>query len=264
MSFPYDLRLPGGIGIPIHLVCEAVAYGVGFRLYVRARRRQPSGLSAEQAVWTLVGCLFGAWLGSKLLAWLEMPTLYWRYRATPWLWLEGKSIVGGLLGGWAGVEAAKRLAGVRQATGDAYVTPLIVGMAIGRVGCFLTGLPDGTCGVATGLPWGVDFGDGQLRHPTQLYEIAYLAALGATLRQTATPADPPGARFRRFLLGYLAFRFAVEFIKPRPFTYPWGLTAIQTGALLGAGAAGYALWRLRQARNPAISPAFIEGERAHG
>ncbi|OYT73850.1 MAG: diacylglyceryl transferase [Chloracidobacterium sp. CP2_5A] len=261
MSFPHDIRLPGMV-IPIHLVCEALAYGVGFRLYVRARRRQ---LSAEQAVWTLVGCLFGAWLGSKLLAWLETPTLYWRYRANPLIWLEGKSIVGGLLGGWAGVEVAKRLTGVRQATGDAYVTPLIVGIAIGRVGCFLTGLTDGTCGVATDLWWGVDFGDGLPRHPTQLYEIAYLAALGATLRWMASADDPPGAMFRRFLLGYFGFRLTAEFIKPRPFLYPWGLTAIQTAALLGMGAAGYDLWRLgRQPRNLMLSPLTGEGECPHG
>ncbi|MCS7078581.1 MAG: prolipoprotein diacylglyceryl transferase [Chloracidobacterium sp.] len=264
MNFPYDIRLPGVV-VPIHLVCEVLAYTVGFQLYVRARRRQPSGLTVEQTVWTLVGCLFGAWLGSKLLAWLEAPTLYWRYRANPLIWLEGKSIVGGLLGGWAGVEAAKRLAGVRQATGDAYVVPLLVGIAIGRVGCFLTGLTDGTCGALTGLPWGVDFGDGLRRHPTQLYEIAYLTALGVTLRRTASAEDPPGALFRRFLLAYLAFRFTVEFIKPRPFVYPWGLTAIQTAALLGMGAAGYTLWRLR--RRPHGLVALLptaEGERAHG
>lgn len=264
MNFPYDIRLPGVV-VPIHLVCEVLAYGIGFRLYVRARRRQPGGLNVEQTVWTLVGCVFGAWLGSKLVAWLEAPTLYWRYRMNPLIWLEGKSIVGGLLGGWIGVEVAKRLTGVRQATGDAYVTPLMVGMVVGRVGCFLTGLPDGTCGVPTGLPWGVDFGDGLPRHPTQLYEIAYLAALGATLRRTAAPDDPPGALFRRFLLGYLAFRFAVEFIKPRLFVYPWGLTAIQTVALLGMGAAGYALRRLgRRPRGLVALLPTAEGERAHG
>jgi prolipoprotein diacylglyceryltransferase len=48
---------------------------------------------------------------------------------------------------------------------------------VGRIGCFLTGLADNTYGTPTGLPWGVDFGDRIHRHPTQLYEIAFLMIL---------------------------------------------------------------------------------------
>jgi len=57
---------------------------------------------------------------------------------------------------------------------------LVMGIAIGRVGCFLTGLPDHTYGVHSSLPWAVDFGDGP-RHPTQLYEIAFVMLLGAAI-----------------------------------------------------------------------------------
>jgi len=41
----------------------------------------------------------------------------------------------------------------------------------------LTGLSDNTYGTPTNLPWAVNFGDGIPRHPTQLYEIAFLIAL---------------------------------------------------------------------------------------
>ncbi|AEP10979.1 prolipoprotein diacylglyceryl transferase [Chloracidobacterium thermophilum] len=266
MSFPYDLRLPG-VTIPIHLVCEILAYTVGFRLYLRARRRQPGGMTVEQAVWTLVGCLAGAALGSKLVAWLEVFPLYWQHRANPLIWLQGKSIVGGLLGGWLGVEVAKRFAGVSQATGDAYVFPLIVGIAIGRIGCFLTGLSDGTCGIATSLPWGVDFGDGLRRHPTQLYEILYLTGLGWLLWTWKLPGAPDGARFRQFLIGYFAFRFAIEFIKPHPFPYLIGLTAIQFVALLGLVAAAISLWRQWRPtlpHAPATAHSTAKGSPAHG
>ncbi|MGQ9896935.1 MAG: prolipoprotein diacylglyceryl transferase [Acidobacteriota bacterium] len=257
MSFPYNLRL-SGIIVPIHLLFEFLAYTVGFRLYLRARRQQPSGLTAEQTVWILVGCLAGAALGSKLVAWLEVFPLYWHYRAHPLIWLQGKSIVGGLLGGWLGVEVAKHFAGVSQATGDAYVFPLIVGIAIGRIGCFLTGLSDGTCGVATDLPWGVDFGDGIRRHPTQLYEIAYLIGLGLLLWRWRLFKAPDGALFRQFLIGYFAFRFAIEFIKPRPYTYPVGLTAIQIIALLGLVAASISLWcRWAPARPQVLVKKFL-------
>jgi phosphatidylglycerol---prolipoprotein diacylglyceryl transferase len=89
----------------------------------------------------------------------------------------GKTIVGALVFGLISVEIMKRYIGLRPSTGDLYAIPLALGIAIGRIGCFLTGLSDNTYGIPTRLPWAVDFGDGIPRHPTQLYEIAFLLAL---------------------------------------------------------------------------------------
>jgi prolipoprotein diacylglyceryltransferase len=102
------------------------------------------------------------------------------------------------------------------------------------VGCFLTGLEDHTYGLATSLPWGVDFGDGIRRHPTQLYDIVFLAVLGLVLclRFGRRPWGE-GRMFRSFMLAYLAWRFAVEFIKPREIRVA-GLSAIQLASGLGA------------------------------
>lgn len=110
---------------------------------------------------------------------------------------------------------------------------LALGTAVGRVGCFLTGLPDKTYGVTTTLPWGVDFGDSVARHPTQLYESLFVLtfALALWLAMRRRPL-PPGALFRLYFASYFAFRFAVEFIKPRePFLGP--LSAIQLASLAG-------------------------------
>jgi phosphatidylglycerol:prolipoprotein diacylglycerol transferase len=157
-----------------------------------------------------------------------------------------------LLGGWAGVELAKALLGVRHSTGDAFVFPLIVGICIGRVGCFLTGLDDHTHGVHTSLPWAVDFGDGP-RHPTQLYEIAFLVLLGAGLFAWSRGAQRPnGQMFRLFMLGYVAFRFAVEFLKPR-YTPAAGLSAIQLACLAGGAVCAWQLARGRGRDAPANS-----------
>ncbi len=71
----------------------------------------------------------------------------------------------------------KRSIGLQQSTGDLYAIPLAVAIAIGRIGCFLTGLPDNTYGTPTNLPWAVNFGDNIPRHPTQLYEIIFLVTL---------------------------------------------------------------------------------------
>jgi prolipoprotein diacylglyceryltransferase len=217
-----------------HLVFELLAYSVGFQMYLRTRHRwNHPVVPVERNLWIIVGCIFGALVGSKLLNGLEMPLDYWAHRADPLYWFEGKTIVGGLLGGWFGVELAKKRIGVGYATGDAYVFPLIAGVAIGRVGCFLAGLEDGTYGVATTLPWGVDFGDGITRHPTQLYESFFMVALGIFFLFRMRRPYVNGYLFRSFIFAYLLFRFLVEFIKPR--FAPWfGLSMIQVVSLAGA------------------------------
>ena len=106
--------------------------------------------------------------------------------------LGGKTIVGGLHGGWAGVELAKWRLGIRHSTGDVFVFPLIFGMSVGRIGCFLTGLPDHTYGNHTSLPWAVNFGDGP-RHPTQLYDIVFLCLLGGGAVDSHAVAVPERA-----------------------------------------------------------------------
>ena len=88
--------------------------------------------------------------------------------------VDGKSVVGALVGG-AACRRVDQAAHRRHAsaTGDVFAIPLVVGIAIGRIGCFLTGLDDNTHGLPTSLPWAVDFGDGVPRHPAQLYESPF-------------------------------------------------------------------------------------------
>lgn len=235
MTFPVYLE---GFGLRLHphAVCEAAAYFIGARIYFCQRRGEADATAAwplETRLWLLVGCLFGAWAGSKLLAWVESPTYYFGRGFTWFGLIGGKTIVGGVLGGWAGVEIAKRAQRLTDSTGDGFVLPLAVGTAIGRIGCFLTGLSDHTHGVATTLPWGVDLGDGVRRHPTALYESAFAATcalLWVVVRRRTTL--PPGAGFRLYVAVYLGFRFLIEFLKPRE-TPVAGLSAIQIASLLG-------------------------------
>ena len=178
----------------------------------------------------LLGAAVGAALGAKLLDIAQFATTL--SSASPLTWLGGKTIVGGLLGGWAGVEIAKRGIGLTHSTGDLLVLPLIVGMIVGRLGCLLAGPEDHTGGTLTDLPWAIDG-----RHPVVLYEIVALLALSPIV--LAKLAD--GARFRLFYAGYLAFRVLVDFAKapygPDPILpHPdrWLLTPIQWAALAGA------------------------------
>jgi prolipoprotein diacylglyceryltransferase len=213
----------------VHLVFEWLALAGGVQLYRWQRRRahQPALLQPGSFA-VVVGCILGAAIGNKLVFWIEMPHL-WRGIDPDWrLIASGQSIVGGLLGGLLGVEIAKKLTGLRRSTGDQFILPLVAGTVVGRIGCFLAGLNDGTCGVPTSVPWGVDFGDGIPRHPTQVYDMLFVLALGAALWHWRAPlARSPGLAFKLYLASYLAWRLCVDGIKPVPYAYAFGLSGIQ-------------------------------------
>lgn len=212
------------------------------------KRQQRGGALAPGNFGVLVGLLIGAALGNKLVFLIERPDIalsLWQTRTLAW---PGQSIVGGLLGGLVGVEIAKKLTGQTRSTGDAMVLPIAVGLAIGRVGCFLAGLHDDTYGLPTAAPWGVDFGDGTPRHPTQLYEIAVVLALGLALQRARFAT--PGLAFKLFLSTYLLWRFLVDFLKPVPVAYPFGLSGIQWTCLVAL--AVYAPLVARAWRPPAL------------
>lgn len=234
-------------GPEAHVLFETLAYLAGAQLYWRGARHEPHPAAGDPLL-LLGGALLGAMLGSKLLHVMEhLPALLEHHDLA--LWLAGKSVLGGFLGGTLGVELAKRATGWSRPTGDPWVPALAAGLIIGRMGCQLSGTWDLTYGTPTNLPWAWDYGDGIGRHPTALYEMMLVAF---SLVATSTPALTAykGARFAAFLLLYCAIRFALEFLKPPfgaaaegalPVASYLTLTAIQWAAI--AGGAWY-LWLL--------------------
>jgi len=225
MHFPVVLK-SGHVEIPAHLVFDIFAYSIGFFLfsYTRSVLSDPIPINNRQAI--IVAAIGGALLGACVIGGLEQPDLFFN-PPSPQYYLAQKSIVGGLVGGLIGVELIKKVIGETRSSGDRFVFPLIVGMTIGRIGCFLTGVSDQTVGNASTLPWAIDQGDGVLRHPTSLYEILFLGALGLLLyRAQQTRVLPNGLLFKFFMVGYLTYRFCVEFIKPTH-ALLLGLSAIQ-------------------------------------
>lgn len=207
------------------MVLETLAYSVGFAIYAHDRKRRGDIVDSAARSSVLVAAILGAAIGSKLLAWLENPAELFAHASQWQMWLGAKTIVGGLLGGTLAVEWTKARLGITSRTGDLFAIPIAVGIAIGRIGCFLGGLADRTYGTATNLPWGVDFGDGIARHPTQLYESVFLLALAWQLSRFEHTPHRDGDVFRLFMFVYMAWRLCVDFLKPGiPFA---GLTALQ-------------------------------------
>ena len=187
--------------------------------------RVPSPLSAAEKGAVALGAFVGAFLGAKL-PWVLTD---WEGLRSGAAWLEnGKTILFGLVGGYAGVEAAKWSLGVTAKTGDSFAVAVPVSVGVGRWACVV----GGCCyGLPTTLPWGVDFGDGVCRHPTQIYESAFHLCAAGALLFLRNRGLFRGQLIKLYFLSYFAYRFATEFIRPEPEAwlgltfYQWGATA---------------------------------------
>lgn len=189
--------------------------------------------------------LLGAFLGAKV-AFLLAEGWTWRSWPTPWLGLlTGKSVLGALPGGYAGVEFAKARLGYREWTGDRFAAFAPAGIALGRVGCWF----QGCCpGVRCARPawWTVADGAGSPRWPAVPVELGFnVAALGVFwfLRRRGLLR---GQHFHLYLIGYGLFRFAHEFGRDTPrflrgesVLGGFGFTGYQ---LIALGVAGFGVW----------------------
>ena len=80
-----------------------------------------------------------------------------------------KTMLGGLLGSFFAVALTKRILKINYPTSESFTLGSILMLAIGRLGCFV-----GHCCYGKIANWGVDFGDGRSRIPTQLIEAGIL------------------------------------------------------------------------------------------
>lgn len=225
MQIPFEPQL-FGYNINIHLVLEYLAFFLAFRYYVILRRKSTDTISSNNRLSIILGATLGALIGSRLVGILENPVFEWSQQNIIQL-LNTKTIMGGLFGGLLGVELAKRYISETQSSGDLFVFPIILGIFIGRIGCFLSGINEFTYGMETAFFTGMDLGDGVLRHPTSLYELVFLVVLFWGLNYIKKNRNlKNGDLFKWFMILYFSFRFFIEFLKPNVF-YAFGLSTIQ-------------------------------------
>ena len=215
-----DEHLRWLIAAPIYVCAYAVAALVFWQM---ARRR---GLAGDDAARIMIAGLIGGLAGANLvqLAVTGLP---------------GKSIEGGIVGGWLAVIWMKRRLGITRPTGDLFALAIPAGEAIGRIACFV----GGCCyGKVAHVAWAVH-DHGAWRHPAQLYLAAgaalAFALLAAVERKRLLPENG------LFYLGGLLFcidRFAVEFFRDVPALAH--LTLAQAACIAGAGLFAWKLWQL--------------------
>lgn len=201
-------------------VLAFVAAWICFRL--TADRLDPVQREYRAAI--VVFALLGGVIGAKLPILIFNLDLLFQYPENVNLLWSGKTIIGGLVGGFVAVYLLKRYLKINVRMGNDIAAPAALGMAVGRIGCFL----GGCCyGIPAPDGFGIDFGDGVPRYPTQLYEMIFDFGLFAVLlymKKTKSPA--PGMLFRMLLNAYLIFRFFLEFLRETDQAF-WGISYYQ-------------------------------------
>jgi len=165
----------------------------------------------------------------------------------------GRSIVGAFAGAVLFVELFKKWRGLEGSTGLLFVPAFVTSVVIGRWGCFFSGLEDQTYGIASNVPWAMDFGDGVLRHPVQLYEsFSMLVFLILTLVMLARRNETFMAYGFYFLaIWYGGQRFVWEFLKP----YQTIIGPFNLFHFICAGLILYGIWMIYKNKTRALKPA---------
>ena len=225
MTIPFQPEL-FGVTVNIHLILEYLAFFIAFRYYVYLRKNSDDSISSGNRLSIILGAIVGALIGSRFMALMETAVFTFTWDSLTHI-LNSKTIMGGLFGGLIGVESAKKLIGENQSSGDLFTLPLILGIFIGRIGCFLSGITEFTYGSETTFFMGMDLGDGLSRHPIALYELIFLSFFFFFLKRKSKSSElENGDLFKIFMITYFGFRFFIEFIKPNIF-FILGLSSIQ-------------------------------------
>jgi len=235
--------------IPIHLfgLCLAAAFlAAGQVLGMELKRK---GYDADVASSAMIWAAGGSLVGARL--WLVIEDWSGFVRDPLGFLFTGSGFVfyGGLVGGALAVTWVFRRGGIPWLQGaDAAAPAIVLGQAIGRVGCQLSG--DGDWGTVTTLPWGMayphavvgwPYEPGVYVHPTPVYEcVAYLAVFAFLWRRRREPAAD-GTIFCWYLVLASGARFLVEFVRINP-PVILDLSAAQLMSLALIAAGGLRLW----------------------
>ena len=185
------------------------AYLVGALVFwARARQKRVATHGfALLGIWALCGGV----LGAKAVEWTSVLGWGWWQRPLEFFSLQsgGRTILGGVLGGWLGVELGKRRLGIRRSTGDLFALAIPAGEAVGRIGCHF----NGCCyGKVCALPFAI-YQHGAWRHPAQIYAALASAVIFVLLWRARDRWPHEGDAWKAFLVLWGAARFIIEALR---------------------------------------------------
>lgn len=225
----------GETNTALGMLFNMLAFVVGGSVYFYEARRRNLNRSRTTEV-----ALAGALIGVVLSAASQWAYAFIAHGHDNPVANGGRTILGGVIGGWIGVELWKRKLGIKESTGALWALALPAGEAVGRIGCWFHGCCYGK--VCT-LPWAVYQHDA-LRHPTQFYLSIASIVTFAILWWQKDKTDI----FALSLLLWSLSRMVIEPLRESSTSTPWLVPAICAGVAL------YAAIRLAKSWKPALIP----------
>ncbi len=186
---------------------------LGYFIFRHIVKKKKIGMKDDDMLDLVIYVAFGVLLGSRLFYFifynfnfiLDDPLLFFK------IWQGGMSFHGGLIGV---VVAGYIFCKVKKydflELADIVVVPAALALALGRITNFINGE---LVGRITDVSWAVDFGDGELRHPSQLYESAKNFFMFGVLWFLQNKKMPKGGIFLVFVLMYGVLRFFIEYVR---------------------------------------------------
>ncbi|HUG52725.1 MAG TPA: prolipoprotein diacylglyceryl transferase [Vicinamibacteria bacterium] len=219
----FDLlgRSIGPMTLHTYGVLLALAFVAG--LWVAGRQAKANGLDSARVTDMAVYVLIAGLVGAKLL----LVVVEWGYYArNPGellsIFQSGGVFYGGLLAAFpVAWWYARKHALPPWRTADALAPAVVLGQAVGRLGCFSAGCCYGT---SADVPWAVTFHDPYAArtvgtpldvplHPTQLYEAGATLLIFLVLMRMARRKRFDGQVILAYVALYAVARFVIEFFR---------------------------------------------------
>ena len=225
--------------IPIHLFGMMLAVAFMTAGHVLGREFDRKGYERDLASSGVLWCAAGSLIGARVWLVFEDWPAFVRDPFGTLFTGSGFVFYGGLVGGALAMTIFFRRHGIPWWRGaDAVAPALVIGQAIGRIGCQISG--DGDWGTVTSMPWGMTYPyavvgwpypPGVRVHPTPIYEsLAYFAIFALLWRWRRTP-QPDGTIFCWYLVLASGARFLIEFLRINPVVLG-SLTAAQVASVV--------------------------------
>ncbi|WP_331753186.1 prolipoprotein diacylglyceryl transferase (plasmid) [Streptomyces sp. NBC_00637] len=244
----------------IHWYAVMVVLGVLAGVVIGQRRWSARGGAAGAVLdVTMVAVPFGI-LGGRLYHVITSWQLYFGPGKNPvealYVWQGGLGVWGAIAGGTLGAWIAARRRGIDFAAfADALAPAVLVGQAIGRIGCWFN---QELYGRPTTLPWGLKIDpmyrpaatpDAATYHPTFAYEALWdLGAAGLVIWAQRRFRLDRGRVFALYVAAYTAGRGWIETLRVDPANHILGLRLnVWTSMLLFLAAVVFLVLRSRPA-----------------
>lgn len=222
----------------------ALIIGAGIVIYTGFRKGYPK---LTWLIILLTGGLFFI-IGEKVFSYSgeQWSQVFTSFNFAP---TDKKTILGGIIGLFAGLLLAKSLLSFKQPVLDNFAIALPVAMAISRIGCLMAGCCYGT---PTDLPWGISYDMHSMAyhthlshglidpnsfnslaiHPVQLYQVFGCLLIASIVWMTRKKWKANGSLFIFSVLSYAMLRFLVEFVRDPASSFVlieqyYGMKAIQ-------------------------------------